>query len=147
MRRGTIVWVIWVWVVVLVAVIGAVAVVVAGRDSAMGEVYDDRPDATLPTGRPLTAADLEALRFSTAVRGYRMDEVDALLSRMQADLRAQERTQSAAADHAVPADPDGPFSERTEGSPSSALKHETSGQPSSSGTSGGGATAAPPSSA
>ena len=132
---------------ILVVAIGAIAVVVAGRDSAMGEVYDDRPDATLPTGRPLTAADVEALRFSTAVRGYRMDEVDALLSRLQADLRARESTESAAADQAVSAEPDPPLSERTDGSPSSASRHETSDQPSSSGPSGGGATAAPPSSA
>ena len=138
---------IWVWVVVLVVVIGGIAVLVAGRECAMGEVYDDRPDATLPTGRPLTAADLQALRFSTAVRGYRMDEVDALLFRIQADLRARESTEPAAADPAVSAEPDPPLSERTDGSPSSALRYETSDQPSSSGTSGGGATAAPPSSA
>ena len=102
---------------VLVVVIGGIAVLVAGRESAMGEVYDDRPDATLPTGRPLTAADLQALRFSTAVRGYRMDEVDALLFRIQADLRARESTEPAAADHAVSAEPDPPLSERTDGSP------------------------------
>ena len=147
MRRGTIVWVIWVWVVVLVVIIGGIAVLVAGRESAMGEVYDDRPDATLPTGRPLTAADVQALRLSTAVRGYRMDEVDALLSRIQADLRARESMESTAADHAVSAQPDPSLPERIDGSPSPALRHETSDQPSSSGTSGGGATAAPPSSA
>ncbi len=72
------------------AIIGVIAVVVAGRDDALVEVYDDRPDSTLPTGRPLTAEDLAAVRLSTAVRGYRMDEVDALLGRIQADLLARE---------------------------------------------------------
>lgn len=81
--------VIWLWVVVLVVIIGAIAVVVAGRDDALADVYEDRPDATLPTGRPLTAEDIEGVRLSTAVRGYRMDEVDALLARVQSDLRAR----------------------------------------------------------
>ena len=89
-RRGTIDCVIWLSVIALVAILGVIAVVVAGRDDALVEVYDDRPDATLPTGRPLTAEDLAAVRLSTAVRGYRMDEVDALLGRIQADLLARE---------------------------------------------------------
>lgn len=87
---------IWVWAVLLVVVIGAIAVLTAGRDDAMVDVYDDRPDATLPTGRPLTADDLEAVRLSTAVRGYRMDEVDALLARLAADLRARQAREAAA---------------------------------------------------
>ena len=82
---------IWLWVVVIVAVVGGLSVVLMGRVEAMAEVYDDRPDSTVPTGRPLTAADLRDVRFSTGVRGYRMDEVDALLSRLQADLLARER--------------------------------------------------------
>ena len=48
--------------------------------------YDDRPDAVVPAGRPLTGADLKAVRFSTAVRGYRASEVDALLDRLAAQL-------------------------------------------------------------
>lgn len=80
----------WLWVVVLVAVIGAIAVLAAGRNDALVEVYDDRPDVTVPTGRPLTADDIAAVRFSTAARGYRMDEVDALLARVEADLRLRQ---------------------------------------------------------
>lgn len=95
---------IWVLVIALVLVIGAIAVVVAGRDDAMAEVYDDRPDATLPTGRPLTAEDIAAVRLSTAVRGYRMDEVDALLARIQADLMTRETTDIAAAADETPAE-------------------------------------------
>jgi DivIVA domain-containing protein len=79
----------WLWVIVIVVVIGVVAVLAVGSDEAMVEAYDDRPDATLPAGRPLTAEDLAAVRFSTAVRGYRMDEVDALVNRLQADLLAR----------------------------------------------------------
>jgi len=80
----------WVWVVVIVVVIGALSVVLVSRGETMAEVYDDRPDSTIPAGRPLTADDLRHIRFSTAVRGYRMDEVDALLSRLRADLLARD---------------------------------------------------------
>lgn len=85
-QRGTIDSVLWFWVVVLVALIGAIAVVASGRGDTMAEVYDDRPDATLPSGRPLTADDLREVRLNTGVRGYRMDEVDALLARLEAEL-------------------------------------------------------------
>jgi len=89
-QRGTIGPVLWFWVVVLVAVIGAIAVVAAGRGDSMVEVYDDRPDSTLPAGRPLNADDLRTVRFNTGVRGYRMDEVDALLARLEAELLVRE---------------------------------------------------------
>ncbi|MEJ7707823.1 MAG: DivIVA domain-containing protein [Nocardioidaceae bacterium] len=79
-------------------VAGVLAVVLVDRVEPMADVYDDRPDVTIPTGRPLTADDLQAVRFSTAVRGYRMDEVDALMSRLQADLLNRE----ASVDRATP---------------------------------------------
>ncbi|HSS68075.1 MAG TPA: DivIVA domain-containing protein [Nocardioidaceae bacterium] len=89
-KRGTIDRVMWVWVVVIVALTGAVVAVAVGRGGSMSEAYDDRPDTAIPSGRPLTADDLREVRFSTAVRGYRMDEVDALLARLRADLIARE---------------------------------------------------------
>ena len=92
----------WVWVVVLVVVIGALAVVVVGRDDAMAEVYDDRPDTTVPTGQPLTPDDIASVRFTTGLRGYRMDEVDAFLERVRTDLLARE-----SAHHADEAKPPG----------------------------------------
>ena len=52
----------------------------------MAESFDDRPDSRLPVDGPLTARDLRSVRFSTAVRGYRMSEVDALLDRLAAEL-------------------------------------------------------------
>jgi len=82
--------VLWFWVIVLVALIGAIAVVAAGRGDSMSEVYDDRPDTSLPAGRPLTADDLRGVRINTGVRGYRMDEVDALLSRIEAEMIERE---------------------------------------------------------
>ena len=80
----------WVWVVVIVALTGGVVAVAVGRGGSMSEAYDDRPDAAVPSGRPLRSDDLRDVRFSTAVRGYRMDEVDALLARIRADMIARE---------------------------------------------------------
>jgi DivIVA domain-containing protein len=82
--------VVWLWVLVIVVLIGALAVLLVGSGDSMAEVYDDRPDRTVPIGRPLHSDDLLDVRFSTAVRGYRMDEVDALLARVRADLLARE---------------------------------------------------------
>jgi DivIVA domain-containing protein len=76
----------WFFAIVVVAVIGGVAVVASGRGGSMADTYDDRPDALVPADRPLTAQDLRAVRFSTAFRGYRMSEVDAMLDRLAAEL-------------------------------------------------------------
>jgi DivIVA domain-containing protein len=82
--------VIWLWVVVIIVLAGGVVVVAVGRGGTMTEVYDERPDTTIASGRPITADDLKDVRFTTAVRGYRMDEVDTLLARLRADLLSRE---------------------------------------------------------
>jgi len=76
----------WFFAVIVVAVMGGVAVVASGRGGAMAETFDDRPDSRVPADRRLTAPDLRRVRFSTAFRGYRMAEVDALLDRLAAEL-------------------------------------------------------------
>lgn len=76
----------WFFAVIVVAVMGGIAVVAAGRGGSMAETFDDRPDARVPADGPLTAQDLRRVRFSTAVRGYRMSEVDALLDRLAAEM-------------------------------------------------------------
>lgn len=81
----------WLFAIGIVALIGAVAVVAAGWGDTLAEVYDDRPDARVPAG-PLGAADLRRVRFSTGFRGYRADEVDALLDRLAEQL-AEEQDQ------------------------------------------------------
>jgi len=83
----------WLFAVVAVVVMGAAAVVATGRGGSMAEVYDDRPDAPVPVDGPLTAADLRQVRFTTALRGYRMAEVDALLDRLATELeeRSEDR--------------------------------------------------------
>jgi len=76
----------WFFAVLIVLALGAVAVVASGVGAPLAREYDDRPDAVVPVGRPLTAADLQAVRFSTALRGYRASEVDALLERLATQL-------------------------------------------------------------
>lgn len=90
----------WFFAFLIVVVMGVVAVVASGRGGSMAETYDDRPDSRVQADGPLTAADLRKVRFSTAFRGYRMSEVDALLDRLAAELTptAEERTAKHAAE-------------------------------------------------
>jgi DivIVA domain-containing protein len=76
----------WLFAVLVVLAIGGVAVVAAGTGAPLARAYDDRPDAVVPADRPLVGDDLRVLRFSTALRGYRASEVDALLDRLAAQL-------------------------------------------------------------
>lgn len=76
----------WFFAVLIVLAMGGVAVLAAGRGAPLDEVYDDRPDAVVPESGPLRAEHLRRVRFSIALRGYRMSEVDALLDRLAAQL-------------------------------------------------------------
>jgi DivIVA domain-containing protein len=78
----------WLFAILIVLALGGVAVLAAGRGTPMAEVYDDRPDARVPADRSLSGDDLRRVRFSLALRGYRMSEVDALLDRVAAQLEA-----------------------------------------------------------
>jgi DivIVA domain-containing protein len=84
----------WFFAVLIVLAIGGVALVAAGTGDPLARVYDDRPDAVVPADGPLTGEDLRAVRFSTAVRGYRASEVDALLTRLAAQLDGSTPTES-----------------------------------------------------
>jgi DivIVA domain-containing protein len=84
----------WFFAVLIVLAIGGVAVVASGAGAPLARVYDDRPDAVVPVDRPLTGDDLKAVRFSTAVRGYRASEVDALLDRLAAQLEGSQPPES-----------------------------------------------------
>ena len=76
----------WLFAIHIVLALGGIALVAAGRGAPLADVYDDRPDATVPADRPLRAEDLRRVRFSLAFRGYRMSEVDALLDRLAGEL-------------------------------------------------------------
>jgi DivIVA domain-containing protein len=81
----------WFFALIVVLLIGAVAVVASGRWGAMSEAYDDRPDVLVPARHALTADDIESSRFAVGVRGYRMDEVDALLERVAREVAERDR--------------------------------------------------------
>lgn len=78
----------WVFAILVVLAMGGVALVAAGRGAPLADVYDDRPDAEVAADRPLGAEDLRRVRFSLALRGYRMSEVDALLDRLAREREA-----------------------------------------------------------
>nr|WP_246060530.1 DivIVA domain-containing protein [Nocardioides dongxiaopingii] len=78
----------WVFVVVVVVVMGAIALVAAGRGAPMSVEHDDSPDLFVPAHGDLTGRDLRRVRFPVALRGYRMAEVDELLSRLASQLEA-----------------------------------------------------------
>jgi DivIVA domain-containing protein len=110
----------WFFAILVVALIGGVAVVASGRGGSMAEVYDDRPDAEVPADGPLTAADLRRVRFSTAFRGYRMAEVDALLDRLAAELELADarRREAGVPDGSRPGEGTGQGSGAASGAPS-----------------------------
>jgi DivIVA domain-containing protein len=76
-------------VVAALVVVVVVAFLMAGTDGRLPPADHDRVPADLPEDRPATRADLDRLRFATEFRGYRMDQVDAVLDQVAADLDQQ----------------------------------------------------------
>ncbi len=74
------------WVLVAIVVLGAVAVVAAGAGQSAVPVGPERAEPELPADRPVAGRDLDVLRFSVELRGYRMSEVDDVLDRVARDL-------------------------------------------------------------
>lgn len=83
----------WFFAILAVLALAGVALVASGAGSPMAEVHPDRPDPELADGHPVSGSDLRRVRFSTAVRGYRMSEVDALLARLARQLEEAEARQ------------------------------------------------------
>lgn len=72
--------------IALVAVVAAVALAVLGDGGALRDAGTDRLADRLPADRPLIRSDIDAVRLPTAVRGYRMMDVDEVLDRLGAEL-------------------------------------------------------------
>jgi DivIVA domain-containing protein len=71
---------------VVLVVIGGIAVVATGRWGGLPDAEPDRsPRGELPGGE-LGRSAVDGLRFSLALRGYRMDEVDDVLDRLVDEL-------------------------------------------------------------
>ena len=76
---------------VAVALVTVVLGVASGRITVdpLAEAVHTTPDTGLPPSP--TAADVDAVRFDTALRGYRVDEVDAHLEALREELAERER--------------------------------------------------------
>ncbi|MFJ2605961.1 DivIVA domain-containing protein [Streptomyces sp. NPDC087425] len=76
-------------VVALAVVVGAVTLAVVGGGEGTGPLPEATPERLrdpLPPDRPIDRADIDALRFPLAARGYRMEDVDDALGRLAAEL-------------------------------------------------------------
>lgn len=80
------------WFIAAIAVLalGVAAVVAAGGMGQMErDPVRDTYAATLPD-EPLSADDVRRLRFGVGLRGYAMDQVDAVLDRLAAEIDARD---------------------------------------------------------
>lgn len=66
-----------------VAVVAVVAVLIARGEPVLADDPAQAPALAWPLSDPIQSEDLEQVRFTVALRGYRMDEVDRVLD----DLR------------------------------------------------------------
>ncbi len=87
-----------VFVLLALAAVALIAVLAAGRIGQLNDPIVDRYRAD-PPNAPLSSEDVSQLRFGTAFRGYRMDEVDDILGRLSESLRIREAQLAAATGH------------------------------------------------
>lgn len=81
-------------VLALVAVVLVVTVLGVASGRVRAEPLPDAVHSTPDTGLPPApvAADVDTVRFDTALRGYRMDDVDARLDDLRGTLADREQT-------------------------------------------------------
>jgi DivIVA domain-containing protein len=83
-----------VWVLLALVAVAVVAVTLAAASGRLAiDPMSPPVRTTPPTGLPAdpVAADLDDVRFDTALRGYRMDQVDEVLGVLRATLDERER--------------------------------------------------------
>lgn len=78
--------VVFVVLLVLVALAFGVMALLSGDDPGLAPAEPDGRSVPLPTSRPLGETDIEAVRFDTTLRGYRMEQVDRALKRAAYDV-------------------------------------------------------------
>jgi DivIVA domain-containing protein len=71
---------------VVAAIVFGVTVMVGGGDPGLTPVEPDGRAVPLPSDRPLAEDDILATKFDTALRGYRMSQVDQALQRAAYDI-------------------------------------------------------------
>jgi DivIVA domain-containing protein len=85
-QRGTILRVSLVLLLVVLAVIGGIAVVAAGRGGSLPDPDPDRATTGSLADDEVDRSHVDGLRFTLALRGYRMDEVDEVLDKLVDEL-------------------------------------------------------------
>lgn len=78
------------FVLIGIAAIGMLVVLAARGFTGFAPPSADEPPLRLPEDGELTQEDLAQVQFRVVTRGYRMDEVDALLDRLRAQLPERE---------------------------------------------------------
>jgi DivIVA domain-containing protein len=71
---------------VIAAIVFGVTVLLGGGDSGLAPTEPDGRAVPLPGDRPLAEEDIIRTRFDTALRGYRMSQVDQALQRAAYDI-------------------------------------------------------------
>ena len=71
---------------VVAALVFGVGALLTGADPGLTPVEPDGVSRGLPGTRPLEERDFAAARFDTAIRGYRMAQVDAAMARAAYDI-------------------------------------------------------------
>ena len=72
------------------AIIFGVAVLITGDDPGIEGNEPDGRAVPLPATRPLAEGDISQVRFDTAIRGYRMSQVDSAFRRAAYDIGYKE---------------------------------------------------------
>jgi len=72
--------------IILSGIVFGAAAFTLGRDRGLTPPRPDGVPFDLPADRPLDRPDVEDIRFDTAIRGYRMDQVDDILHRIADDF-------------------------------------------------------------
>jgi DivIVA domain-containing protein len=71
---------------VVAALVFGVGALLTGADPGLVPAEPEGGSRGLPTHRPLVEADFVVARFDTALRGYRMSQVDAAIARAAYDI-------------------------------------------------------------
>jgi DivIVA domain-containing protein len=83
----------WILAALAIGVVGLAAAASTGRFGEMPDVVDDRVHPVVPESGPLTGSDLRDIQFAVVPRGYSMEQVDALLERLAAQIDLKETAQ------------------------------------------------------
>ncbi|QGU02394.1 hypothetical protein CKALI_07660 [Corynebacterium kalinowskii] len=81
----------WLMYIVGLAVVVALLTVVFGKAFGRGEVMPpivDNVSLQKLNAAALARSDFEAVRFDTVIRGYRQDQVDAVIAELTDEIRA-----------------------------------------------------------